>query len=170
MCQGSKRNVMQLKSQWTLTKIQTKKEIASHRREVNKTGGGPHPADKEMSANDICVWHPNEFVIDTNEFDSDVIAPEEIEVEIDAVLEDLEEGPKRATVELPENIIKQKKMIPVLNQKVANTEIKKMLTLSSSAEKSPTWFKWRMKQPESPNKRPLNSRFSNRCLMVDSLK
>ncbi|CAG4957826.1 unnamed protein product [Parnassius apollo] len=38
-----------------------------------KTGGGPHPTTNPENADDICSWLPNEFVIDTNEFDSDEI-------------------------------------------------------------------------------------------------
>lgn len=55
MCTVDKRNLSQLKSQWTLTKIQAKKEMSLHRKEVNKTGGGPQPHDITMSANDISI-------------------------------------------------------------------------------------------------------------------
>lgn len=73
LCKGSPRSLPQLKSQWTITKIQAKKDVSSHRREVNKTGGGPQPAEIVLSENDITVWLPNEFIVDTNEFDSDLV-------------------------------------------------------------------------------------------------
>ncbi|XP_046975565.1 uncharacterized protein LOC124541682 [Vanessa cardui] len=70
MCQGAPRTVNQLKAQWGLMKIKEKKRKAEQRKELFKTGGGPPPV-KEVPTEDIGSWLPNEFVVDSNEFDSD---------------------------------------------------------------------------------------------------
>ncbi|XP_046976391.1 uncharacterized protein LOC124542494, partial [Vanessa cardui] len=70
MCQGAPRTVSQLKAQWGLMKIKEKKRKAEQRKELFKTGGGPPPV-KEVPTEDIGSWLPNEFVVDSNEFDSD---------------------------------------------------------------------------------------------------
>lgn len=78
LCQGGPRNVSQLKSQWTFTKVQAKKDHSDQRKLINQTGGGPKPPDIDISSNDISVWLPNEFIIDSNEFDSDAVVTEYI--------------------------------------------------------------------------------------------
>lgn len=51
-----------------------KKRLKStERKQVIATGGGPPPQQDPANSEDISVWLPNEFVIDTNEFDSDQI-------------------------------------------------------------------------------------------------
>ncbi|XP_046806062.1 uncharacterized protein LOC124419700 [Lucilia cuprina] len=76
LCQGCPRSLLQLKSQWTTMKIQAKKEMSDYRREILKTGGGPKPVESTLLANELSVWLPNEFVVDTNEFDCDAIITE----------------------------------------------------------------------------------------------
>ncbi|CAK1583380.1 unnamed protein product [Parnassius mnemosyne] len=54
----------------------TKKKIKSVEcKNLLQTGGGPPPTTNSENTDDICSWLPNEFVIDTNEFDSDEINP-----------------------------------------------------------------------------------------------
>lgn len=43
------------------------------RKQIMATGGGPPPQQDPPQSEDISAWLPNEFVIDTNEFDSDQI-------------------------------------------------------------------------------------------------
>lgn len=43
------------------------------RKQIIATGGGPPPKQDPPQSEDISAWLPNEFVIDTNEFDSDQI-------------------------------------------------------------------------------------------------
>ncbi|XP_075149278.1 myb/SANT-like DNA-binding domain-containing protein 3 [Haematobia irritans] len=66
------RTVPQLKSQWTTIKIQAKKEMSEYRSQIRKTGGGQAPLGAPLQGNDIAIWLPNEFVVDENEFDSDI--------------------------------------------------------------------------------------------------
>lgn len=76
----------QLKTQWAATKIAAKKEFAEHRKEVFKTGGGSQPPEIPVNSNDISAWLPNEFVVDSNEFDSDSVMKEfSVEVRISMV-------------------------------------------------------------------------------------
>ncbi|KAI8123975.1 hypothetical protein CVS40_5804 [Lucilia cuprina] len=78
LCQGCPRSLLQLKSQWTTMKIQAKKEMSDYRREILKTGGGPKPVESTLLANELSVWLPNEFVVDTNDFDCDAIITEKL--------------------------------------------------------------------------------------------
>lgn len=50
--------MVQLKTQWAATKIVARKEVAEHRKEVYKTGGGSQPPDIPVTSNDISVWLP----------------------------------------------------------------------------------------------------------------
>ncbi|CAG5049357.1 unnamed protein product [Parnassius apollo] len=72
----------------------TKKKIKSvERKNLRQTGGGPHPKIPTLlnykTLNDICSWLPNEFVIDTNEFNSDEInqigEPSQNKIEVDGI-------------------------------------------------------------------------------------
>lgn len=76
VCKGAPRTLSQLKSQWTTTKIQAKKEIGEQRRNILKTGGGPQPVQIPVTAEEISVWLPNEFITDVNEYDCDAIIEE----------------------------------------------------------------------------------------------
>lgn len=49
-----------------------KKEISNQRLDISKTGGGPPPPSKPVSSTEISAWLPGEFVVDYNEFDSDL--------------------------------------------------------------------------------------------------
>ncbi|KAK4880499.1 hypothetical protein RN001_008645 [Aquatica leii] len=71
MCNGKPRTVAQLKTQWSSLKLLAKKEVATERRELIKTGGGPQPPIGKTYYKYISAWLPNEFVVDKNEFDSD---------------------------------------------------------------------------------------------------
>ncbi|XP_059222116.1 uncharacterized protein LOC131993982 [Stomoxys calcitrans] len=73
LCTSGIRNVTQLRSQWSTIKMTAKKEMSSYRKQAKLTGGGPPTSLAALSDNDIAVWLPEEFVIDDNEFDSDVI-------------------------------------------------------------------------------------------------
>lgn len=80
LCTSGKRTGVQLKSQWTTIKLQAKKQMSEYRLSAKQTGGGPPPTELPLSDNDISVWLPNEFVIDSNEYDSDVICLKVIKV------------------------------------------------------------------------------------------
>ena len=69
---GSIRTLPQLKSQWATLKMDAKKEVSTYRRELNKTGGGPTPENVSAESDEILQLIPNEFVLDYNEFDSDI--------------------------------------------------------------------------------------------------
>uniref|UniRef100_A0A1I8Q2D2 Regulatory protein zeste n=1 Tax=Stomoxys calcitrans TaxID=35570 RepID=A0A1I8Q2D2_STOCA len=73
LCTSGIRNLTQLRSQWSTIKMTAKKEMLSYRKQAKLTGGGPPTSLAALSGNDIAVWLPEEFVIDDNEFDSDVI-------------------------------------------------------------------------------------------------
>ncbi|XP_037931526.1 uncharacterized protein LOC119666315 [Teleopsis dalmanni] len=73
-----KRSVVQLKAQWSIIKMNAKKEKTKERREILQTGGGPHRPAEALGSDDISVWLPNEFVVDHNIFDSDKNKFEEI--------------------------------------------------------------------------------------------
>ncbi|XP_059220268.1 uncharacterized protein LOC106093181 isoform X2 [Stomoxys calcitrans] len=73
LCTSGIRNLTQLRSQWSTIKMTAKKEMLSYRKQAKLTGGGPPTSLVALSGNDIAVWLPEEFVIDDNEFDSDVI-------------------------------------------------------------------------------------------------
>ncbi|XP_045781693.1 uncharacterized protein LOC123878524 isoform X1 [Maniola jurtina] len=90
MCKGSKRILPQLKSQWGIIKMHEKRLKSLERKQIIATGGGPPPQLDPLKSEDISAWLPNEFVIDTNEFDSDQInqvkvgglSPDEIILEV----------------------------------------------------------------------------------------
>ncbi|XP_072947389.1 uncharacterized protein [Epargyreus clarus] len=60
-------------NQWRVMKISTKKELATYRQEVLKTGGGPKPPSPTPEILEITDMIPHEFTIDTNEYDCDGI-------------------------------------------------------------------------------------------------
>ena len=73
LCTGGERTVKQLKTQWGAMKIEAKKEVSSHRKQIFKTGGGPQPKELSASVADLLSWLPKEFEVDTNPFDSDYV-------------------------------------------------------------------------------------------------
>ncbi|CAG5006313.1 unnamed protein product [Parnassius apollo] len=89
MCKGGTRTLPQIKSQWSIFKMTKKKIKSVERKNLRQIGGGPHPTTNPENADDICSWFPNEFVIDTNEFDSDEInhiaEPSQNEIEVDRI-------------------------------------------------------------------------------------
>lgn len=54
-------------------KLHTKKELATLRQEISKTGGGPKPPSPTPEAIEISEMIPQEFVVDSNIFDIDGI-------------------------------------------------------------------------------------------------
>ncbi|CAG5038832.1 unnamed protein product [Parnassius apollo] len=88
MCKGGTRTLPQIKSQWSIIKMTKKKIKSIERKNLRQTRGGPHPSTNPENA-DICSWLPNEFVIDTNEFDSDEInqigEPSQNEIKVDGI-------------------------------------------------------------------------------------
>ncbi|XP_045451953.1 uncharacterized protein LOC123660981 [Melitaea cinxia] len=48
-----------------------KKKKCLERKQTFQTGGGPPPATDPPTGDDIAVWLPHEFTVDSNEFDSD---------------------------------------------------------------------------------------------------
>ncbi|CAG5043982.1 unnamed protein product [Parnassius apollo] len=89
MCKGGTRTLPQIKSQWSIIKMTKKKIKSVERKNLRQTGGGPHPTTNPENADDICSWLPNEFVIDTNEFDSDEInqigEPSQNKIKVDGI-------------------------------------------------------------------------------------
>lgn len=75
-----KRNVAQLKCQWTIIKMNAKRENSARKNGLAKTGGGPADVQKEISGDDIRVWLPEEFEVDWNEFDSE--KPVDVDIEL----------------------------------------------------------------------------------------
>ncbi|XP_045769904.1 uncharacterized protein LOC123870592 isoform X1 [Maniola jurtina] len=73
MCKGSKRFLPQLKSQWGIIKMHEKQLKSLERKQIIATGGGPPPQQDPLKIEDTSTWLSDEFVIDTNEFDSDQI-------------------------------------------------------------------------------------------------
>lgn len=71
LCVGEERTITQLKNQWVSTKIAAKRQISERRKEMMKTSGGSLLTDEPVSSEEVTAWLPNEFVIDSNEFDSD---------------------------------------------------------------------------------------------------
>lgn len=58
-------------NQWKYMKLTSKKELSSHRRAINKTGGGQKPPSPSPESKEIAEMIPLEFEIDYNEFDCD---------------------------------------------------------------------------------------------------
>lgn len=58
------------------TKVAAKKQVSERRKEIMKTGGGSIPTEEPINSDDITVWLPNEFVVDSNEFDCDAVVTE----------------------------------------------------------------------------------------------
>ncbi|CAG5052112.1 unnamed protein product [Parnassius apollo] len=89
MCKGGTRTLSQIKSQWSIIKMTKKKIKSIERKNLRQTGGDSHPSRNPENADDICSWFPNEFVIDTNEFDSDEInqigEPSQNEIKVDGI-------------------------------------------------------------------------------------
>ncbi|XP_075151171.1 uncharacterized protein LOC142225281 [Haematobia irritans] len=46
--------------------------MSEYRSQIRKTGGGQAPLGAPLQGNDIAILLPNEFVLDENEFDSDI--------------------------------------------------------------------------------------------------
>ncbi|CAH0584090.1 unnamed protein product [Chrysodeixis includens] len=65
------RTLQQLKAQWGIIKMTAKKQKCQERKERLRTGGGPPPPSESPSGDDIAVWLPHEFTVDSNQFDSD---------------------------------------------------------------------------------------------------
>ncbi|CAG4986067.1 unnamed protein product [Parnassius apollo] len=89
ICKGGTCTLPQIKSQWSIIKMTKKKIKSVERKNLRQTGGGPHPTTNPENADDICSWLPNEFVIDTNEFDSDEInqigEPSQNKIKVDGI-------------------------------------------------------------------------------------
>ncbi|CAK1604081.1 unnamed protein product [Parnassius mnemosyne] len=89
MCKGGTRILPQLKAQWCMIKMAKKKIKSVERKNLLQTSGGPPPKTNPENADDICSLLPNEFVIDTNEFDSDEInqigEPLQNEIKVDEI-------------------------------------------------------------------------------------
>lgn len=72
MCNGSKRTVPQLKTQWSIIKMNCKKEDGKIRTEIIKTGRDPLDSPGMVVAEeDVRSWLPTQTVIKANESDSD---------------------------------------------------------------------------------------------------
>ncbi|XP_045769906.1 uncharacterized protein LOC123870592 isoform X3 [Maniola jurtina] len=80
MCKGSKRFLPQLKSQWGIIKMHEKQLKSLERKQIIATGGGPPPQQDPLKIEDTSTWLSDEFVIDTNEFDSDQINQFQVKV------------------------------------------------------------------------------------------
>ncbi|XP_072935410.1 uncharacterized protein [Epargyreus clarus] len=65
------RTMQQIKAQWGMIKMSAKKAKFVERQQLLKTGGGPPTVPEAKTCEDISVWLPHEFTVDTNEFDSD---------------------------------------------------------------------------------------------------
>ncbi|KPJ11978.1 hypothetical protein RR48_03581 [Papilio machaon] len=65
------RTLQQIKAQWGIIKMTEKKKKCLERKKILQTGGGPPPATDPPTGDDIAVWLPHEFTVDSNEFDSD---------------------------------------------------------------------------------------------------
>ncbi|XP_037976501.1 uncharacterized protein LOC105385195 [Plutella xylostella] len=69
---GLPRTVKNLKTQWSMIKMDKKKELSKERKSIMKTGGGSQ-SPVNHDDDEILSWLPNEFVVDSNEFDSDSV-------------------------------------------------------------------------------------------------
>lgn len=69
------RTLQQIKAQWGIIKMFAKKKKFLERKERSQTGGGPPPTSEPPNGDDIAVWLPHEFTVDSNEFDSDNQVP-----------------------------------------------------------------------------------------------
>lgn len=65
------RTLQQIKAQWGFIKLTAKKQKFAERKERFRTGGGPPPPSESASGDDIALWLPHEFTVDSNPFDSD---------------------------------------------------------------------------------------------------
>ncbi|XP_028167354.1 uncharacterized protein LOC114357775 [Ostrinia furnacalis] len=68
-----KRDMTQIITQWRNTKGQVKSRESEYRRARLMTGGGPPPPSPSQEDMEIIQILPNEFVVDSNAFDSDSI-------------------------------------------------------------------------------------------------
>ncbi|KPJ17365.1 hypothetical protein RR48_08551 [Papilio machaon] len=70
------RILQQIKAQWGILKKAEKKKKCLERKKFS--GGGPPPTTDPLTGDDIAVWLPHEFTVDSNELDLDiqpVVAP-----------------------------------------------------------------------------------------------
>ncbi|XP_034839884.1 uncharacterized protein [Maniola hyperantus] len=67
------RDKRQVLNQWKLIKLSSKKELSIYRQQLIKTGGGPKPPSPTPETLEVIEMIPQEFEIDSNEFDSDGI-------------------------------------------------------------------------------------------------
>lgn len=65
------RTLQQIKAQWGIIKMSEKKRKFLERKDRFQTGGGPPPASEPPNGDDIAVWLPDAFTVDSNQFDSD---------------------------------------------------------------------------------------------------
>ncbi|CAG4958973.1 unnamed protein product [Parnassius apollo] len=119
MCKGGTRTLPQIKSQWSIIKMTKKKIKSVERKNLRQTGGGPHPTTNPKNGDDICSWLPNEFVIDTNEFDSDEInqigEPSQNEIKVDGInkLVNVESKSSDNAVEILEEIQTTREVVSI---------------------------------------------------------
>ena len=65
--------VPQIKTQWNggIIKMAAKKKKIIEKKQTLKTSGGPPPTITPATCDDITVWLPHEFTVDSNEFELD---------------------------------------------------------------------------------------------------
>ena len=68
---NTRRSLPQIKTQWYYKNgcKEAKKNI--EKKQTSKTRGGPPPTIAPATCDDLTVWLPLEFTVDSNEFDSD---------------------------------------------------------------------------------------------------
>ncbi|XP_026327294.1 uncharacterized protein LOC113238760 [Hyposmocoma kahamanoa] len=73
------RDLAEIKQQWRTMKLDAKKNMSQVKTSIKCTGGGPKPPSPDPETIDILSMIPQEFETDSNIFDSDSIANQEVE-------------------------------------------------------------------------------------------
>ncbi|KAF9409277.1 hypothetical protein HW555_011312 [Spodoptera exigua] len=94
---GKFRSGGELKLAWKRTKLSAKSNLSMHRREQHLTGGGEKPPSPSPEDLAVMAIAPHDFVIETNEYNSDALDPVPVRT-INAAGIDSKPGPSFETV------------------------------------------------------------------------